>query len=98
MASLLEALLNQHTAEIKEKEAEIKDLWTQLEGADEAKVRRLEQRIQALEGQRDKLVETRKDLLQGAFLDSSGSTLTATTPVASCIYPGSLLSLHGALQ
>ncbi len=40
MASLLEALLNQNTAEIKEKEAEIKDLWTQLEGADEAKVRR----------------------------------------------------------
>jgi hypothetical protein len=101
MASL-EAEINQYTIEIKEKEAEIKGLRRRLEDAnDDKKERRLEQEIQALEAYRAELLKLRRELqdkLPGAFLDSSGSTLTATTPVASCISPGSLLSLHGALQ
>ena len=67
MASLLERLFNQCTIEIHEKEAEIRGLrlqQRQLEDADKKK--ELEQDVQALEGQRDKLVDMRMGLLQGA--------------------------------
>jgi hypothetical protein len=99
MASL-EAQINQYTTEIEGKEAEIKDLWTQLEGADEAKARRLEQRIRARGLQRQAGGPTHGfgGQVAGCVWSSSASTLTTNTPVASCISPGSLLSLHGALQ
>jgi predicted nucleic acid-binding Zn-ribbon protein len=70
MASL-EAEINQYTIEIKETTAKIDGLRRRLEDAnDDKKERRLEQEIQALEGQRDKLVELRsklQDKLPGAF-------------------------------
>ncbi len=60
MASL-EAQINQYTTEIKDKEAEIKDLWTQkmqLEDADKKK--EIEQRIQALQDDKAELVKLRR--------------------------------------
>jgi hypothetical protein len=73
MASLLEAQINQYTIEIKEKEAEIKDLRLQrrqLKDADEKQEKRLEDDIQALEGRLEERVKLRsklQDKLPGAF-------------------------------
>ncbi len=102
MASL-EAEIKQYTTEIEKKDARIDDLWTQkrqLKDADEKK--EYEQRIQALQDDKAELVKLRsklQDKLPGAYGRHPHShSRPTTTPVASCVYPGSLLSLHGELQ
>ncbi len=94
---------NQYTSEIEKTTAKIDDLRLQrrqLKDADQRKD--LEDDIQALEAYRAELLKLRRELqdkLPGAYgRHPHPHSWPATTPVASCISPGSLLSLHGALQ
>ena len=70
MASL-EGQFSVYNELIKKKDGQIDSLWSQLEGADEAQARRLEQRIQELKDEKRELME-KLTKLENALLGTFG--------------------------